>query len=167
MLKREILRENLRENNAHTGMPPLEDSKTTGELMHILTGTHTPKELDAYLETHTLPDTCMDFAGCFQHFLEIHDLKKSDIIRTAQLDRTYGYQILSGARQPGRDKILALCIAAGLTLRETQRCLECAGEGILYARSSRDAVIIYGIEHHIDVMRMNELLADKKERMLE
>ena len=156
-----------KENDAPSGTPQTTDSKTTGELLHILTSTHSQKELDAYLETHAKPDASLDFAGCFQHFLEIHDLKKSDIIRAAQLDRTYGYQILSGARQPGRDKILALCIAAGLTLRETQRCLECAGEGILYARSSRDAVIIYGIEHRMDVMRINELLADKRELILE
>ena len=156
-----------KENDAHTGTPQTTDSKTTGELLHILTSTHSQKELDNYLEAHTKPDDSLDFAGCFQHFLEIHDLKKSDIIRAAQLDRTYGYQILSGVRRPGRDKILTLCIAAGLTLRETQRCLECAGEGILYARSSRDAVVIYGIEHHMDVMRINELLADKKELILE
>lgn len=156
-----------KENGAHTGTPQTTDSKTTGELLHILTSTHSQKELDNYLETHTESDASMDFAGCFQHFLDIHGLKKSDIIRAAQLDRTYGYQILSGARQPGRDKILALCIAAGLTLRETQRCLECAGEGILYARSSRDAVIIYGIEHRMDVMQINELLVDKRERILE
>ena len=156
-----------KENDAHTGTPQTTDAKTTGELLNILTGTHSQKELDSYLETHTQPSAGMDFAGCFQHFLEIHELKKSDIIRAAQLDRTYGYQILSGARQPGRDKILALCIAAGLTLRETRRCLECAGEGILYARSSRDAVIIYGIEHHMDVMKINELLLDKGERILE
>ncbi len=156
-----------KENDAHAGAPQSADTKTTGELLHILTSTHSQKELDNYLETHAKPDASLDFAGCFQHFLEIHDLKKSDIIRAAQLDRTYGYQILSGARQPGRDKILALCIAAGLTLRETQRCLECAGEGILYARSSRDAVIIYGIEHRMDVMQINELLADKKEHILE
>ena len=156
-----------KENDAHTGMPQTADSKTTGELLRILTGTHSQKELDAYLETHTQPDASMGFAGCFQHLLKSHDLKKSDIIRAAQLDRTYGYQILNGARQPGRDKILALCVAAGLTLRETQRCLECAGEGILYAKSSRDAVIIYGIEHRMDVMRINELLSNKGERILE
>ncbi len=156
-----------KENDAHIGTPQTTDSKTTGELLRILTGTHSQKELDAYLETHTKPDASMDFAGCFQHLLKSHDLKKSDVIRAAQLDRTYGYQILNGARQPGRDKILALCVAAGLTLRETQRCLECAGEGILYAKSSRDAVIIYGIEHHMDVMRINELLSNKGERILE
>ena len=156
-----------KENGVHTGTPQTTDSKTTGELLNILTSTHSQKELDTYLETHTSPEASMDFVGCFQHFLEIHDLKKSDIIRAAQLDRTYGYQILSGARQPGRDKILALCISAGLTLRETQRCLECSGEGILYARSSRDAVIIYGIEQRMDVMQINELLVDKRERILE
>ncbi len=156
-----------KENGADTRPSQHTDFKTTGELLHILTGTHSSKELDTYIETHTQPDGSTDFASCFRHFLEIQGLKKSDIIRAAQLDRTYGYQILNGTRQPGRDKILALCIAAGLTLRETQRCLETAGEGILYARSPRDAVIIYGIEHHMDVMRINELLVEKRERILE
>ncbi len=143
------------------------DCKTTGELLHILTSTHSAKELDTYLETHTYPEDAVDFASFFQHFLDLHHLKRSDVIRAAQLDRTYGYQIFNGSRRPSRDKIMALCIAARLSLRETQRCLEIAGEGILYARSSRDAVIIYGIEHHMDVMQINELLADKRERILE
>ena len=82
-----------KENDAHAGAPQTADAKTTGELLNILTGTHSQKELDTYLETHTSPDASLDFAGCFQHFLKIHDLKKSDIIRAAQLDRTYGYQI--------------------------------------------------------------------------
>lgn len=143
------------------------DSRTTGELLHILTGTHTQKELDDYIRQHTKSDAEMSFAAHFENLLLKHHLKKSDVIRAAQLDRTYGYQILSGAKKPGRDKILALCIAAGLSLRETQTCLETAGEGILYSKSSRDAVIIYGIEHRMDVMRINELLIDKKEPGLE
>lgn len=156
-----------KENDAPTGTPQNTDSKTTGELLRILTSTHSQKELDSYLETHTRPESGAGFASCFQQLLESRGMKRSDVIRAAQLDRTYGYQILSGAKKPGRDKILALCIAAGLTLRETQRCLETAGEGILYARSARDAVIIYGIERHLDVMRINELLTDKKEPGLE
>ncbi len=164
MPKKEYTRNELPANEK---APDKTDCKTTGELLHILTSTHSAKELDSYLEAHTYPEKAADFASCFQYFLDLHNLKRADVIRSAQLDRTYGYQILNGSRQPGRDKILALCIAAGLSLRETQRCLEISGEGILYARSSRDAVIIYGIEHHKDVMEINELLANKGERILE
>ena len=60
-----------KENDAHTGTPQTTDSKTTGELLHILTSTHSQKELDNYLEAHTKPDDSLDFAGCFQHFLDL------------------------------------------------------------------------------------------------
>lgn len=39
-------------------------------------------------------------------------------------------------------------------------------ERILYSRSTRDAIIIYGIEHQLDVVTINEMLFDMKENIL-
>ena len=44
--------------------------------------------------------------------------------------------------------------------------LEGAKAGILYSRSTRDAIIIYGIEHNMSVMDLNELLSVKGEKTL-
>lgn len=134
------------------------NEKTTGELLSILSDTHSSKELDHYLENYTFPENHFSFSYAFAAIIEKKKLSKAEIIRRSNLDRTYAYQILNGTKLPGRDKILALSIAASLSLRETQRMLECAEEGILYSRSSRDAVIIYGIEHHLTILQINELL---------
>lgn len=140
--------------------------KTTGELLSILSDTHSSKELNRYLENYTFPENHFSFCHTFTAIIEEKGLSKAEIIRRSNLDRTYAYQILNGTKLPGRDKILALSIAAGLSLRETQRMLECAEEGILYSRSSRDAVIIYGIEHHLTILQINELLDKHKENPL-
>lgn len=141
--------------------------KNTDELLKLLQSTHSEQELDAYREQYAVTDSSLSFSGLYNQLLEERQLSKSEVIRKSLLDRVYGYQILNGSKAPGRNKILALCIAAGLTLKETQRLLECAGEGILYSRSSRDAVIIYGINQEMDLMQINELLCDKKEAAIE
>lgn len=140
---------------------------STGELQNILTGTHSQKGLTDYLAQHTVPDSALSFPQAFQALLEQHGLKKAHVIRDSNLDRNYAYQMLSGSRRPGRDKILALGIAAGFSVKEVRRLLECAGAAILYSRSSRDAVILYGIENHLGLMRINEMLMEINERIVE
>lgn len=141
--------------------------KTTGELLSILTSTHSSTDLHQYLREYTCPDDTLSFSRTFSMMAEHHAYSKSEIIRRSNLDRTYAYQILNGTKLPGRDKILALGIGAGFSLREIQKLLECAKEGILYSRSQRDAVIIYGIEHHFTVLQINELLNEHGEKLLE
>lgn len=141
--------------------------KSTGELLKILKTTHTAKELDSYRSKHTAFDCQISFSSVFSQILNQKQCSKADIIKQSLLDRTYAYQILNGTKLPGRNKILALSIAAGCSLEETQRLLESAKEGILYARSSRDALIIYGIQQHLTLMEINELLCEKQEAVIE
>ncbi|MCI8578891.1 MAG: hypothetical protein HFG64_15560 [Lachnospiraceae bacterium] len=140
---------------------------STGELQNILTSTHSRKDLANYLDQHTVPDSALSFSQTFQLLLDQHNLKKADVIRDSNLDRTYAYQVLSGSRHPGRDKILALGIAAGFSVKEIRRLLECASAAILYSRSSRDAVILYGIENRLNLMRINEMLLEINEKIIE
>ena len=74
------------------------------------------------------------------------------------IDRTYIYQIMDGSKRPGRDKIIAMAVACRMTLPECQRALEIAQEGILYAKSRRDSVVIYAINNKMDIMDLNGLL---------
>lgn len=140
---------------------------STGTLLNVLVNTHTQKGLSDYLENYTIPDSALSFSAAFQSLLEQHHLTKSQVIRDSGLDRTYAYQIINGTKAPGRDKILALSLSAGFTLKETCKLLEAAKAGILYSRSSRDAVIIYGIQHRLGVMKVNEMLSLINEIILE
>ena len=80
--------------------------------------------------------------------------------------RTYYYQILDGTRHPGRDKVIILCLAAELSLDQTQKGLILAGHNPLYARSKRDAVLIYAIRKKMTLVAANDLLDQFDEQML-
>ena len=67
---------------------------------------------------------------------------------------------MKGTRNPGRDKVLRLCLAAELTLRETTRALELSGNAVLYPRRRRDIIITVAINQKTGVINAN-LLLDK------
>lgn len=140
--------------------------KTTGQLLAVLQDTHSQKELQDYCRQHTWNQQQLSFSKAFLELLEEHQLSKADVIRKSMLDRTYAYQITGGIRRPSRDKIIALGIAAEVSLKEVQHLLICAKEGALYPRCLRDAILIYGIEHHQNILQINELLEDAGEKLL-
>ena len=94
------------------------------------------------------------------------NLEKSDIIRDAQIPRTYAYQIFQGSKQAGRDKILQLSIAMKLNLEETNRLLTVAHHNHLYAKQQRDAILIFGISKQYSLMEINELLDEFHHELL-
>ena len=87
-----------------------------------------------------------------------YDLKKSQIIRSAEISEVYAYQIFSGLRIPERKKLLCLCIGMSLNLEETQTLLKCAGYSQLYVKIPFDSIIIYGICKGLSIININELL---------
>ena len=129
-------------------MPPI---KKTEELMNVLVSADSEPELHDYLGG--LDPLPADFAAYFTALPKVQARSKNELIRESGLDRTYG------SRKPSRDKIVALSLAAGLDLTETQRGLELTHEGILYAKNRRDAVLIYAVKNQLSVMAANELLA--------
>ena len=90
--------------------------------------------------------------------LEKKELKKSAVIRSAQISDIYGYQIFSGARRPERPKLLRLLVAMSANLSETQEFLKHAGYAQLYAKNPADCVVIYGVCHKLNVAQINDLL---------
>ena len=77
------------------------------------------------------------------------------------LPRTYAYQILRGPKNPGREKVLALCLAAKMDYEETQRALALADAGKLYSRRKEDSIIIFALEQKLSVLQTNELLYEE------
>ena len=86
------------------------------------------------------------------------DVVPEQIIKKAQIDRTYGHQLFNGTRNPSRDKLIQLAVGFELSLEETQTLLKKAGKSMLYPKLKRDAVCIYGISHGMNVMELQELL---------
>ncbi|MDR2567100.1 MAG: hypothetical protein LBC97_13795 [Bifidobacteriaceae bacterium] len=82
------------------------------------------------------------FRGC--------PLTRSEVIREANISRTYGYQIMDGTRIGKRDYYLAIGFAMGLNLKQTQRMLAVTATGALHPLIKRDAAIIFGLNHGYD-----------------
>lgn len=86
----------------------------------------------------------------------------AELMRRSRINRNYGYNIINGKRvNPSRDKVLALCIAACLSVGETQETLAAAKAGELYFRSERDVRIAGALNNKVgDVLKVNIMLAE-------
>lgn len=97
-------------------------------------------------------------AEMLDKLLKEKNLKKSQVIKHAELSEVYAYQIFSGLRVPERKKLLCLAIGMSLNLEEVQTLLKCAGYSPLYVKLPFDSIILYGICKKLSVVEINELL---------
>ena len=134
------------------------NEKSTTELDQILNQTKT-SELDDYLNTQTI-STEGSVAEYLSAFLARTGQKKKDVIARSGLSEAYGYHILNGTKNTNdRDKILGLCIGAGMDLMHISRTLKLAGFSPLYSKIDRDAVIMICINRGVNnVLAVNEEL---------
>ena len=125
----------------------------TEELLDELLST---SSIEEYLEQH---EPCSrTLAEYLQQLLAEKGLERSRVVRMANLNDTFGYQIFQGTRHPGRDKVLQIAFAMALTLRETNRALTAAGASELYCKDRRDAIIIFCIDRGCSLQKVNEEL---------
>lgn len=138
----------------------------TDNLMQKLVSCDTDSELTDYVDfiDGKYPLTLHEY---LKTIIDARNMTVADLQRASKLDRNYIYQIMDGSRQPGRDKIIAIALGAGMTLEECQRALEISREGILYPKSRRDSIIIYAIKNNLSVMDLNKLLEEYKELTLQ
>lgn len=139
----------------------------TGELLKVLNSiSHTDSIAD--FTRHYFDDkTVLKLHEYLAQLIKQYSLDKSDIIIKSNLPRTYAYQIFNGTRNPGKDKLLALCLSMDLSLSETQRALSIADLGNLYANRKRDAIIIFSINKKLGLNQANVLLTDLEELPIE
>ena len=119
-----------------------------------------------YIQTeqkHFIDSTISDYLN---QLVEEKALKKSDVIKKAELNEIYGYQIFSGKRIPSRDKLISLSFGMSLSLEETQALLKYAGYAPLYPKQKRDSLMIWGISHQFTIYQINELLYTEQENTL-
>lgn len=139
------------------------DEPLTEELLEELLNSPNP---DSFFDRHRLEERRL--SDYLNELLETHDLKRSDVIRRSGLDSTYGYQIFVGSKgHPSRDKVLAIALAMGLTIRECDRLLQAAGVSKLYCKDRRDAIIVFCIDRHASLDETNEALYTHGEAIIE
>ena len=125
----------------------------TEELLNELLDT---PSIDSYINGHELAAPTL--AECLQQLLEEKGLARSRVVRMADLNETFGYQIFTGQRNPSRNKVLQIAFAMALTLRETNRALTAADVARLDPKSRRDAIIIFCLDRGCSLQKVNEEL---------
>lgn len=143
------------------------DESTTRKLADLLSSIDSTDEMEKYLQQPKVSDGFRTFPEYFRSLPKKHAFTDSDLIRKSGIERSYYYQIMKGTKKPGRDKVLRLCIGAGLTLRETTRALELSGAAQLYPRNRRDIILTVAINQGASVDDANLLLDKYGEAPLE
>ena len=135
--------------------------KSTQELEHQIRNSATAQVLTG--ADYTMPSLPIYLSS----LLHRHRLTVQDVVVRCNLDRSYAYQLFNGTRRPSRDFLLRLALLLKLGEDEAQRLLKIAGRQPLYARSRRDAAVLYGLTHDLTEEAVQDLLAELGEEGLE
>ncbi len=113
--------------------------KKTQDLLEILKGVAQPGD---YIEKEEDNLVKMELHEYIRNILNSKGISSGQLIKNS------------------RDKVLAICFTLKLSFEEIQALLKATGYPILYARISRDSIIIFALQHNITLTDTNELLFD-------
>lgn len=129
--------------------------KNTNDLLKELNNTH---DIDSYLNDNRTQIIDKQLNNFLNELIERNAISKSKIIRQADINEIYAYQIFSGKRFPSRNKLLRICIGAEFSINEINDVLTVGEFSPLYPRIKRDSIIIFGIQNQYTIYQINELL---------
>ena len=90
--------------------------ETTARLTEILSRTEGDKAGQKFAAEHSVE---MGFSQYFCEFLAFRNMVLAEVVKKSGINKNYVYQIVNGSKNPSRDKVIALCIAAGMNFSET------------------------------------------------
>ena len=132
-----------------------EESIHTSTLLRRLEKT---SDFNSFMNNYVNVMQDKSFSICLSELCQKNNLVPEHIIKTAQIDRTYGHQLFNGTRKPSRDKIIQLAFGFGMTVDETQDLLRIAGKNPLYPKIKRDAAILFCLSKGMDVIETQDML---------
>ncbi len=129
--------------------------ETTSRLEQAIQEIKTKAEAERFLNEHGVEERF--FHEYLNSYIAEHDLVLGDVIERSGVSKNYVYNILNGdTKMPGRDKVIALSIAAGMNLTEVNRTLKIAGHNSLYPKNPRDIYIASCINRGLcDITKIN------------
>ena len=137
--------------------------KPTAELMSALSSSDS---IDSYMEHNNQFLVEGELSEHINRICIEKGLSKAKVIKHAEMNEIYAYQIFSGKRTPSRDKLLCLCLGMELSSVETNQLLKCVGFAPLYPKNKRDSIILFGFEKEQNVIAINERLYENDEKTL-
>lgn len=132
----------------------------------LLTMIQEVRSLESYYSAAAESASGISTPAYLARLLSERGMTKQAVIEDAGLERSTGYMIFSGQRNPKRNTLLRIAFAMHLTLQETQRLLKIAQRGDLYPKNHRDAAIIYCIHNRLNLIDAELLLDQIGEELL-
>jgi hypothetical protein len=141
-------------------------SQSTESYLSELLNVDCVSRLDGYidrLKTYEITE----FSSYIKDYLERNSISLSSLQKKSYIERSYFYQIVRGCKNPGRDKVVSIALAAGMTLQDAQLALQKAGGWSLCCVDPRDCVLIYAVNKSLSIAETNSLLEHYGEGRLE
>ena len=131
--------------------------ETTSALFHRL---RKRESGESVLQEAWAAPTC---ARMLREEIERVGISAPEWIASADISKSYGYQVLRGERMPGRDILLRTALVLQLSLQETQRLLALGDCGALYPKVRRDAAVIFALNHKMTLLPEASLFGQEKQ----
>lgn len=138
-------------------------TKSTDDLQQELMQTYS---LDAFLSENGENLREQSVRDLLNQLLSAHSVSKAALAKRSGMSEVYIHQLFSGRRKPSRNRAICLAFGFSATLEETQALLRCCGYAALQARVKRDAIILYGLIHGMDLYDVNDRLFTEDEDAL-
>lgn len=120
-----------------------------------------PKALHAFQEQYTPHPSFQSLSDYLNYYIADHpDLETRKIYIDANIQPSYGNQIFNGTKKhPGKYKLIPICVAMGMSLKETNRALRLAGQAELDPHNNQDMALIICINEKVRTLyNINDFL---------
>ena len=130
---------------------------STEELLKLL---FKERSLEQFLQRNESAYLNTGFSDYLSAWCKARGEVPEQVIRRANLEKSYGHQLFSGKRKPSRDTVLQLAFAMGADVAQAQEMLKIARKSVLYPRIKRDTVLIYCLHNQIGLLDTEIILED-------
>ena len=124
------------------------------------------RSLRDYLDSHEDSFIHDTVPSVLDRMITQSGLTKAALSRRSATSEVYLHQVLSGRRNPSRDRLLCFCLAMEAPFSQVQVLLAAAAYAELYISRRRDVILAYCLLHRKTVDETNELLDDLGEELL-
>lgn len=130
---------------------------STEELLKLL---FKERSLEQFLQRNESAYLNTGFSDYLSAWCKARGEVPEQLIRRANLEKSFGHQLFSGKRKPSRDTVLQLAFAMGADVAQAQEMLKIARKSVLYPRIKRDTVLIYCLHNQISLLDTEIILED-------
>ena len=130
---------------------------STDELLKLL---FKERSLERFLQRNESAYLNTGFSDYMSAWCKAHQEVPEQLIRRANLEKSFGHQLFSGKRKPSRDTVIQLAFSMGADVAQAQEMLKIARKSPLYPRIKRDTVIIYCLHNKISLSDTEIILYD-------